>query len=178
MDIVSKETAYLQAGIPDLKDYLLSEELYWPITARGLQLPRLTIGGLLLSQKRLAGAGQHLPSLDAQLESIRSGRLAAWEHKARREFKARFGLWQNYIADYQHAPEQHAEAYPQEVRYRVMLHLLREELSGEPEEQQALAQLDSLLRNALVPTEFIWGGGIQGAFPAEVYWYLYGNLKT
>jgi hypothetical protein len=79
--------------------------------------------------------------------------------------------------DYQYAPEQHADAYPHEVRLRVMLHLLGEEMSDRPDEQQVLPQLDKILHRSLVQSMFIWAEYLQMAFPAEVYWYLYGNLK-
>jgi hypothetical protein len=177
MDSIERDLAYLQAGIPEIKEYLLSKEIYWPLTARGFQLPRLTIGGLLLAQTRLMGINRHLEQFNLQLESVRTAWQVAWGKKAGQEFKARIGLWKAYLMDYQYAPEQHADAYPYEVRLRVMLHLLGEELSDQPDEQQVLPQLDKILHRSLVQSMFIWAEYLQKAFPAEVYWYLYGNLK-
>jgi hypothetical protein len=173
-----KDRAYLEAGIPELGDYLLSNELYWPITARGYALPRLTIGGLLLVKARLEACEERIEALVVQLEAVRSKWRAAWEAKAGREFQARMRLWSNYLADYRHNPEGYADAYPHEVRYRVMMQLLLAELSTSPAEQEELPQLDSVLRASLSPGEFIWEADLQPGFPREIYWFLYGKLNS
>jgi hypothetical protein len=178
MTSVEKDKAYLEVGIPELEDYLLSDELYWPITARGYDLPRLTVGGLLLAKARLEARGERIGSLAAQLDGIRSKWRVAWEAKAGRGVQARMRLWGNYLSDYRQNPEGYADAYPHEVRYRVMLHLLLAELSGTSAEQKELAQLDSLLRVNLISGDFIWETELQAGFPREVYWYLYGKLKS
>lgn len=178
MTSVEKDKAYLEAGIPELEDYLLSDELYWPISARGYDLPRLTIGGVLLSMARLETRGERIEALVAQLDGIRSRWRVAWETKAGREVQSRMRLWGNYLSDYRHNPEGHVDAYPHEVRYRVMLHLLLAELPTPPSEQKELAQLDSLLRVNLISSDFIWEADLQGGFSREVYWYLYGKLKS
>jgi hypothetical protein len=174
---VEKDRLFLEAGIPELDDYLLSQELYWPLTARGYNLPRLTIGGLLLSLARLEAAGERSIALEARLDGVRSRRRVAWETRAGREVRSRCGLWQTYLADYCHNPEEHADAYPQEVRYRVMLHLLLAELPSQPAEAELISQLDGIVRANLIPGGFVWEGGLQAGFPRETYWYLYGKLK-
>jgi len=173
-----KDRAYLEAGISELNDYLLSQELYWPISARGFDLPRLTIGGILLTQAQLEARDERIESLVAQLDGVRSKWRVAWETKAGREVGARLRLWSNYLTDYRQNPEQHADLYPHEVRYRVMLQLLLAELPAPPPEQEALSQLDSLLRANLQTSDFIWDTDIQTGFPSEVYWYLYGKLRS
>ena len=178
MTSTEKDKAYIEAGIPELEDYLLSDELYWPITTRGFDLPRLTIGGILLAKTRLEARGEQIDSLTAQLDVIRSKWRVARETKAGREVQARMRLWGNYLSDYRHNPEGNADAYPHEVRYRAMLQLLISELSTPPSEQKELAQLDSLLRVNLISSDFIWDAELQAGFPREVYWYLYGKLKS
>lgn len=178
MDFTPRETAYLQAGVPELKEYLLSRQIYWPVSARGYDLPRLTLGGLLLASRRLAAVGAPVESLVTQMEAVRSGWRVAWENKAQLEFKARFRLWKNYLMETRQDPEEHAGAYPHEVRYRVMLQLLDGELPVHPEEDQALSALDKVLRSLLAPGPFVWESELQEAFPSGVYWYLYGKLST
>ena len=173
---MEKDRAYLEAGIPELGDYLLSNELYWPITARGYDLPRLTIGGLLLAKARLESRGERIEALVAQLEAVRSKWQVAWETKAGREVQARMRLWSNYLTDYRHNPEGHAYAYSHEVRYRVMLHLLLGEFPALPAGYEGLAQLDVLLRANLLPGDFVWEADLQPGFSREVYWFLYGKL--
>lgn len=171
------DLAFLQAGLPELKTYLLSKELYWPLSARGIQLPRLTLGGLLLALERCRARGAAISALETRLEAERTRWRAAWEARASREFEARLTLWEHFWMDYQAAPDQHADAYPQEVRYRVMLHLLAGELPAPPASAPALAGLDARLKAALLPAGFLWEPEIQPSFPPGVYWYLYGKLK-
>jgi hypothetical protein len=178
MPSAEKDKAYLEAGIPEMGDYLLSKELYWPISTRGYDLPRLTIGGILLAQARLEARRERIESFVAQLDGVRLKWRVAWEAKAGREVGARMRLWSNYLADYRQNPESHADAYPHEVRYRVMLHLLLAELPAPPPEQGALSQSDGLLRAKLTASEFIWESDLQTGFPRDVYWYLYGKLVT
>jgi predicted proteasome-type protease len=60
----------------------------------------------------------------------------------------------------------------------VMLHLLLAELPTPPTEQEALTQLDNMLRTKLISNDFIWDSELSVGFPREVYWYLYGKLKS
>jgi len=177
MTSVEKDRAFLEAGIPELQDYLLSDELYWPITARGYDLPRLTIGGLLLAQERLDVQGERIDMLLTQLEAVRSKWQVAWETKAGREFKSRLNLWGNYLTDYRQNPEGYADSYPHEVIYRVILELLRNELPADLPEREALYSLDTALRSSLIPGTFIWEPELQPGFPRDVYWFLYGTLR-
>jgi len=178
MSSAEKDRAYLEAGIPQLEDYLLSDELYWPITARGYDLPRLTVGGTLLAKARLVARGERIEALVAQLNAVRSKWRVAWEKKAGREVQSRFGLWSNYLTDYRQNPEGHADAYPHEVHNRVMLKLLLAELRAASSEQEALIQLDSVLRASFSPGNFIWETDLQSEFPREAYWFLYGKLRS
>jgi len=175
MTAVEKDKAYIEAGIPELEDYLLSNELYWPISSHRSSLPRLTIGGVLLAKARLEARGEWIGSLVMELDRIRGKWRVAWEKKAGREFDSRMRLWGNYLTDYIHSPENHADAYEYEIRYRVMLQLLLAELSSQHGEQEALSQLDQMLRAQFLPSDFIWDPDLAGGFPREVYWYLYGK---
>ena len=178
MTSVEKDRAYLEAGIPELQSYLLSDELYWPITARGFDLPRLTIGGLLLAATRLQARGEHIDNLMSQLDTVRSKWRVAWETKAGREFQSRFNLWGNYLTDYRQNPEGFADSYPHEVRNRAMLELLQDEMPAELPERGALSSLDTALRSSLIPGPFIWELELQPGFPREEYWFLYGTLRS
>ena len=172
------DRAYLEAGIPELEDYLLSNELYWPITARGYDLPRLTIGGLLLAKTRLEARGERIEDLSTQLDAVRSKWRVAWETKAGREFQSRFGLWGNYLRDYRQNPEGQADAYPHEVRNRAILELLQTELPDELPEHEALSPLDGAVRSSLLPGDFVWEQDVQSGFPRGEYWFLYGTLRS
>lgn len=178
MTTAEKDRAYLEAGIPELEGYLLADELYWPISSRGFDLPRLTIGGLLLAKTRLETRGERIEVLTSQLDAVRSTWQVAWETKAGREFQSRFGLWRNYLTDFRQNPEGQADAYPHEVRNRVILQLLQTELPENLPEREALAPLDSVVRSSLSPGDFIWEPDVQFGFPHVNYWFLYGKLRS
>jgi len=178
MTSAEKDKAYLETGVSELENYLLSDELFWPITARGYNLPRLTMGGILLAKTRLEARDEQIEAIVSRLDAVRSKWRVAWETKAGRGVQARMRLWSNYLSDYRHNPEGHADAYPHEVSYRVMLHLLLSELPTIPPEQKELSTLDGLLRVNLIQDDFIWGTDLQTGFPREVYWYLYAKLKS
>ncbi len=61
-----KESQYLSAGVPELENYLLSKELYYPLS---LYLPQLTLGGILLS---LARMGKQAAQFEEQVEAVHS----------------------------------------------------------------------------------------------------------
>jgi len=174
-----QDFALLEEGIPQLSDYLLSNELYWPLKA---DLPRLTIGGLLLALARaqartVSPAGQAEASrFTSQVDAVRSKWTVAWEAKATRELGSRLNLWKNYLGDIRNASSQYRQDYPNEVRNRVILELLLAELPKQPPEAVALAELDIYLRKQLVAGDFIWDLELQAAFPQDKFWFLYGNL--
>lgn len=178
----AQDLAFVQAGVEELETYLLSEELYWPLSGFSW-LPRLTIGGLLLALKRLGGrsdfpaeAAQAL-SLEARLEALRSKWRSAWENKCRREVRARLDLWSNYLSDYRQSPESQAGSYPQQVQWRVILQLLAGEFPLPPKEVEILAELDTMMKPFWSPGGFVWDPALEEAFPQAGFWFLYGSLK-
>ncbi|RME86942.1 MAG: hypothetical protein D6770_10695 [Anaerolineae bacterium] len=181
-----QDRLFIETAIAALGDYLLSKELFWPLPGGtlGQALPRLTIGGMLLALVRLRAravspADQAIVyNWEQEIDAVRRRWRAAWEKKVRREFGARLNLWRNYVNDYRRDPEQYADAYPHEVRWRVMLHLLRTELPAPPPEAALVDDLDGFLRAHFVTGEFIWEPELEGGFPEDEYWYLYGRLRA
>lgn len=169
MPTFEQDQAYLEAALPELKTYLLSDILFYPLTG---SLPRLTLGGLLLAQRRL-DAGNHAPHLTRQLATVKEKWRAAWMKKAATELEARLTLWRNYLNDVQDKPEEYVPDYPREVRWRVMLALLATEAEQTPPE---LSALDQLLRVKLRPADFIWNNELQSKFDQKNFWFLYGTL--
>jgi hypothetical protein len=156
-----KDSQYLSAGIPELENYLLSEVLYYPLS---LNLPQLTLGGILLS---LARMGVQAAKFEAQVEAVHSKWRAAWDVKSSREVRARSELWINYLAEYREAPKSGVHLYSQNVRYRAMLSLL-----GKTEDDS-----DAFVKSVFREDKFIWEEECAPNFPRETFWYLYGTLK-
>lgn len=182
---VEKDLRFLQAAIPDLPAYLSSGELFWPLSGRGVDasFPRLTLGGLLLALKRaehlsVAGASGEVRQLGQEIERIRQQHRVAWETKATRELHSRLNQWSNFLKDYRHEPQSHAHTYPYNVRWRVMIDLLKPFIAADAHVQPAIDELDALLRIFFVAGAFIWEDALQSAFQADTFWYLYGTLKA
>ncbi len=170
MTTPQKDLLYLQTSLPELKNYLFSDILYYPLDKK---LPRLTIGGILLSQRRL-GDAKTATNLTQKLATVKSAWRAAWTKKATRELDARLRLWRNYLNDYRNNPEEYAADYPREIRWRVMIELLSSEVDKIPAE---IAALDQLLRTKFISGEFTWGKSLKKQFPEDKFWFLYGKMK-
>jgi hypothetical protein len=179
-----EDRLYLEAGVEQMRDYLLSTELFWPLTARGAKLPRLTISCLLLTRARVSVSLSSLEDqaflqrMEQRLEAIRSKWTVAWINKCRREVRMRFDLWRNFLADYQESPGEYADFYHQEVRWRVMIELLLPELPDPPDTNGALDRLDETLRTSFISGDFVWDAYLEPAFPPEEFWFLYGSLRS
>lgn len=158
---IETDQRYLAAGAPQLKDYLLGGQLYYPLSA---DLPQLTLGGILLALKR---TGNRAAKFEAQVEAIRSKWAAAWEAKSSREIKARSELWANYLSEYQDDPKAEIRLYPQNVRYRAMISLL-----GKIEDET-----DAYVKSVFREGSFVWEAECAPNFERETFWYLYGSLK-
>jgi hypothetical protein len=168
-----EDLRFLKEAVPQLQEYLLSNEMYWPLSG---SLPRLTPGSLLLTLARLhADSAVDIQRLDAQVGIVRTKWRAALEKKAARELANRLRLWSQFLSDYIDAPEQNLESYRTEVRGRVILQLLLQELPDVPE-KKALADLDGILKARLIPGEFLWDPHLQSVFPSSDFWFLYGRL--
>ncbi|MDO9349234.1 MAG: hypothetical protein Q7T47_08095, partial [Anaerolineales bacterium] len=117
-------------------------------------------------------------ALEGKMDAVRTKWRSAWERKAGREVHARLDLWRNYLSDCRDSPENYADAYPQEVQWRVMLQLLSGEFSSPPPELEALSGLDTIVKSRWLPGEFIWDADLITGFPQQDYWFLYGKLKS
>jgi hypothetical protein len=135
MPSAAYDLEYLRAGLDVLEEYLLSKDIYWPLSASpppgDPPYPRLTLGGLLLSRARARArelSGTLTPAQEAdltrmseQLEATRSRWRVAWEGKASREFHARLNLWRDFLENTAKTRRKR-RPLPHEVQ-RVMLQL-------------------------------------------------------
>ena len=183
------DLGYLQAVIVVIEDYLLVDELFWPINASPPEgepaFPQLTLGGMLLAEARLKALPvnrsqeeQRLHIL-SELERARAKWRVNWEKKAQHSLSVRLRMWADFLEEYRSNPQDNAGRYRYEVRLRVMLELLSREC-GEvvPAERESLAGLDLYLRGELEMGGFIWEPEVQSSFPREPFWYLYGLLHS
>ncbi len=180
---------YLQAGVAELENYLLSKDVFWPTDIRPPagepSYPQLTLGGLLLSRQRLK-IYEKTPKQIAQadkifteMDAIRARWKVAWENKASRSFTVRVKMWRDYIEEYRLLPQDNADRYAYEVRLRVMLTLLKPEVGTQSAaEIDLLSILDNYLEKVLIEGSFVWEPELQPGFPYTTYWFLYGRLPS
>jgi hypothetical protein len=182
---------YLEAGLGQLKPYLLSNELFWPLGASApagqTPYPQLTLGNLLFAKARLralekggklkGGDLAQARKLETQMERLKSEWRTAWEDKAEREFKSRLRQWQNYLDELGQNPESHGGYYKNEARTRALLALLDEELKKKRlPEREVLAALDARLKRRFKKGDFLWEKELQAGFPQAGYWFLWGEV--
>ena len=163
MSKLDQDIRYLDASLRELQDYLLSNVLYWTLSA-SYSLPPLTLGGLLLARQRL---GSRADSQAVQIEALHSKWRAAWDAKASYEVRARGDMWKNYLQDYRETPESYVSEYAQQVRNRAMLTLLGEDSNP----------FDESVKSMFVTGDFIWESECAGNFPRDTFWFLFGKLK-
>lgn len=182
--------ALLRAALPELQDYLLSNDLYRPLgltapTSNSLQTPQLTIGNLLLSRRRLSAAELDqsrrvvFEQMTQQIAKTREMWRSNWSRKASKEFSSRLNLWAQYLDELRAELRSHAAYFPTEVRQRVILQLLQPEiLEGvQAAEARQIKALDRALRELLQPGPFVWEPETAKCFPMDEYWFLYLQMK-
>ena len=181
----------LETSLEELEAFLLSPEILWPLDIRSLPgespFPRLSLGALLLTLDELDALHPELsPEQKARLlramrrwETLRQKWRSAMDRKAQQEMRMRFNLWKGYLADLEE-DRSAVEAYPREVRQRVLFERLVESLIGEqaPEELvRPMRGLDGQLLERSLPAGFLWDPRLRGSYPSDRYWFLYRKPK-
>lgn len=184
-----RDWAYLQAALAELRDYILSRDLYWPLRLPhkpgSAQTPQLTIGNLLLTLASISARPMsssqtvEVSALKERIETLRSEWRSNWGLKAAREYSSRLNLWQQYVRELRGDPRGQAAYYANEVRQRAILLLLGSEiLDGIPaHEEEQVAMLDNVLHSLTQPGAFVWEAELQDAFHQADYWFLYVQVK-
>jgi hypothetical protein len=181
---VDVDRAFLDSCVSELPEFILSKEIYWPIgiqTNRNFasNLPQLSLGNIRLASARLAagtGSGEAAPLISA-VDQVFTKWRSNWAKKAMLEYASRLNLWKDRLGELISDPSQ--AIYRYQIRLRVILDLLRDDLLVDPAQAQIdmLAGIDARLRAATISSEFIWDIDIQNGFPSERFWYLYRSMR-
>ncbi|KAA3642336.1 MAG: hypothetical protein DWQ07_25215 [Chloroflexi bacterium] len=180
MTTIQNDLDYLREAAGQLKDYLLSDQLFWPVG--GQHAPQLTPGNLLLAKQRLQacsltdGQQTKLADLNQQVDDLKAQWRSAWEKKAATEFTSRLRQWGHVMDEL--AQKKGLAYFGNEVRLRVLLELLKDEVQIIEAELTVLNNLDGRLRPQIGEGDFIWAAELQPGFPEEQYWFLYGGLSS
>lgn len=186
------ELHYLGSAAEELKIYLLSNELYWPIRLQPPsgkpEYPPMSPGNLLLFRKKLQGRRESgsLKSaektiylrLEERFDDLIQAWRTAWDKKVAKEFKSRFNQWKIILDEMNNDPGNRAGYYKSEVRVRVLLELLAQNYRGrKPAELGLLSTLDQKLQVMTKDAQFLWEDEMMGVFGRETYWFLYRMTK-
>jgi hypothetical protein len=175
---IEQDLAYVRLAVPDLEEFLLSRELYWPLPSapREIGVPgldQLSLGGLRLCAMRIQAAYStpDVQDLLSKIDGVQQRWRSNWSNKAAREFTLRCEQWRRALEEIRENPA----VYPREVRLRAILELLREDILPVdlPAELGLLAGLDQSLRAGGQPDSFVWDEKVRSAFQESAYWFLY-----
>ncbi len=175
---------FLAAAVPDLKSFLLSNNVYWNLSLKASDgmppYPQFSLGWLLLYRRSLSAADLK-PEWKEVLDAIDDARThwrSAWAKKSAREFGVRLNEWSRFINEARADPAANRSRYRYEVQRRTILTLLKNEADEIPGEQVSLLTgLDTVLRGNLKPGPFIQDAVFQPAFPENEFWFLYSELR-
>ena len=176
----------VEAIAADLKEYLLSDTLFWPLSrprAGDYVLPKGTLGGLFLRLHRLNAFRDALSDEQQRRLNEATSRveeeLARWgvqaREKATREARSRADSWHAYAAEAADDPRRYRPEYPTQAEGRTALDLLLEFLGGAADEALVgrVASADRTLRAAAEGCDFVWDDWQAPAFPQDRFWWLY-----
>ena len=176
---------FLETAAPELKDYLLSGEIYWNIGVRAREgappYPRFSMGWLLLFRRKITVFKRPaaLAPIDEQIQRVQSDWRSAWGRKAALEFGVRLNQWTRFMNELRADPAAQANRYRYEVQRRVLLDLLAGETDNISEQQRSLVRsMDAALQGLLKKGEFVDDPVFEPAFDADRFWYLYGEIRT
>ncbi len=182
----------LQAMLAELDAYLLSNELFWPLSGHPPSgeppFPRMTLGNLLLALDELGAQADtfseeeesRFAELRSQWEKHLHSHGTAIERKAATEQRQRLQLWRNFLDELREGSPSGAN-YAQQARSRAIFDRLADLIAGEGQDeslQKSMAALDTRFRGRFAPGPFVLDPGLQRAYDPEQYWYLYGQPST
>ncbi|HKJ27311.1 MAG TPA: hypothetical protein VJ965_06720 [Anaerolineales bacterium] len=181
---------YVEYCVGELEHYLLSKELFWPVlihpALENRGFPKMTLGNVRLAMQRLEGLwqGRRLEpaeestyqQLKDQLDTIQQKWRVAWEEKAAHEYHSRLKQWTDLLNEIFQNREKQADYYPADVRLRVLLALLEEDVPTE--QRPEIEPVDAHLRAIFQRGPFVWETEYEPGFPEDRFWFLYGGILT
>jgi hypothetical protein len=184
MQPVEQDLKFIESTCQDLDDYILSNQLYWPVdheTYRdGISFSRVTIGLIRLITEQLRAVklseeqSSRLKEANRIIDNIQRKWKVAWGKKVSAEFKSRLNLWQEFIRECISDKKVLLSGFRTALSNRTILQLLLLDL---PNEEAGLIlslhETDQWLRENLVEGPFIWDDEYQHTFPSEKFWFLY-----
>lgn len=169
-----------------LTPYLYEDELYGHLAG---DLPKLTLGGLLLRFYRLERLGAYLSAQQqvqvqearAKFELARAQWALHYENKLKRELDMRVRAFELFLSDCEEDLTVCALNYPVQAEKRTMIyHLVHEASTLEIFDNRLharIGEIDRRLRAILSPGECIADERLCQVYPQAEFWWLYGTVS-
>lgn len=182
MFTLESDLKYVESAIPVLEDFILSNDLYWPLAGSpsGTGSDQLSLGMLEVMEMRLLALPETHPlrkravAFYGQIDTVLHRWQSNYRQKAVREWHARMRQWQSYLGELRHNP-QRLHTYAYEVRLRLILDIFSDWV--EAADLEVLAALDLSVLSNLNEGHFIWEPEITSGFPASRYPFLYIHIE-
>ncbi|MHB8625247.1 MAG: hypothetical protein ACYDBJ_08855 [Aggregatilineales bacterium] len=161
--------------------YIYQDELYGVLPN---DLPRLTVGGLIMRLNRLGivdnllseAQRQAVSNAHVQFDHVKKEWTVAYEGKLKRELTARLRSLGQFITD---CVDRRlcSDLYPGEIEKRVMVAGLQSEAQAcnvlEPNVVTQITGIDNRIHLLTRPGDFLWDERLKPAYPQDAFWYLY-----
>ncbi len=179
---LSRDVRTVEAMAARLVPYIYEKEIYGPMPG---DLPRLTVGGLLMRLHRLSAAADALSAEQRQLldtarqqfDQVRRDWSVAYETKLTNELNARLSSLRQFITECQDNPPHCGDLYPSNAEKWVIAQELKDEAVARniftPLQQAELSGIDNKLHQFFSAGEFTWDERVKAGYPREKYWFLY-----
>jgi hypothetical protein len=174
--ILLRDLNILEQMSIELGAYLMSASERWTM-GRG-DMPRLTIGGVLMRQHRLAVVcGRMQPNEQTRfniagnrIDRLQSQHLVRFELRMHQELHSRMGEWIGHLRNWADLGKLTVEGYAKDVDTRVVVTAIVEKLQRppyrlDPRFPEELSTVDKHLRGCWTDGEFIWSPVWQPAYP-------------
>jgi hypothetical protein len=184
---LDRDIRTVEAMAARLTPYVYENELYGVMPG---DLPRLTVGGLLMRLHRLSAiSGQLSPQQQAtlatakgQLEDVRKEWAVAYEGKVMQEMRARLRALDQFANECGENPRGCIDNYPSGIEKRVIVEALKDTATASniltPDLRIAITNIDEKLRRYVKPgSAFLWDQRLEPAYPRDTYPFLYANLS-
>ena len=187
----TRDLVIVEAITHDLKDYLLSDTLYWSLSGGWSfrnSLPKGTLGALLMRFHRLTTLDHLLnPEQYDRLHTARETTEVTFdkwrvqvENKAVQEIKSRLRLWGTYLNECEVEARSYHSEYPTQVSNRLLLSFLYD-YGGKAVSAESLTtrltMTDSILMRISTDSDFIWEEALEPAYPIAGYGWLYRRIR-
>ncbi len=186
--ILAHDLMILEEMAASMAAYLDSDVVDW--TLPHANMPRLTIGGYLMRQKRLTALSSSLPEegqrrLAAsikQFDEALKERVVRFEKRAHQELHMRIAEWIGFLRDLNRRARTEVNFYAGAVDTRIVIKELLDALQSPPYHLEAgaldeMAVVDRLLESQLAEHAFVWDQFWEPAYPRDDYPWLYGCPK-